>query len=165
VRRQCELLGLNRSGLYYQPAPETAENLRLMRLLDEEYTAHPFSGSRKLTRWLVQQGEAVNRKRVQRLMRLMGLEAIYPKPRLSGGGRGHRIYPYLLRDVRIERPDQVWSTDITYVPLASGFMYLAAVLAPPAASLRPGRRNRVAWRVAENENCSSDLLIIRSTLD
>ena len=99
-----------------------------MRLIDQEYTAHPFYGSRKMTRWLVQQGEAVNRKRVQRLMRLMGLEAIYPKPKLSAAGRGHRIYPYLLRDVSIERPDQVWSTDITYVPLARGFMYLAAII-------------------------------------
>jgi putative transposase len=128
VRRQCELLGLNRSSLYYEPAVETAENLRLMRRIDEQYTACPFYGSRKMTRWLVQQGEGVNRKRVQRLMRLMGLEAIYPKPKLSQAGRGHRIYPYLLRDVRIERPDQVWSTDITYVPLASGFMYLAAII-------------------------------------
>jgi putative transposase len=128
VRRQCELLGLNRSSRYYEPAGETAENLRLMRLLDEQYTACPFYGSRRLTAWLVQQGEAVNRKRVQRLLRLMGLEAIYPKPRLSVAGRGHRVYPYLLRGVRIERPDQVWSTDITYVPLPSGFMYLAAIL-------------------------------------
>jgi putative transposase len=128
VRRQCELLGLSRSSLYYGPAAETEENLRLMRLLDREYTAHPFLGSRRLTRWLIRQGEPVNRKRVQRLMRLMGLEAIYPKPRLSAARAGHRIYPYLLRDVRIERPDQVWSTDITYVPLACGFMYLAAVL-------------------------------------
>jgi putative transposase len=128
VRRQCQLLGLNRSSLYYQPAGETEENLRLMRLLDQEYTAHPFLGSRRLTKWLMEQGEEVNRKRVQRLMRLMGLEAIYPKPKLSVSGRGHRIYPYLLRNVNIERVDQVWSTDITYVPLASGFMYLAAVI-------------------------------------
>jgi len=128
VRRQCELLGLCRSGLSYEPARETAENLRLMRLIDEEYTAHPFLGSRRLTKWLIGQGEQVNRKRVQRLMRLMGLEAIYPKPKLSVAGRGHRIYPYLLREVSIQRPDQVWSTDITYVPLASGFMYLAALL-------------------------------------
>ena len=128
MRRQCELLGLCRSSLYYQPAAETAEDLRLMRLLDEEYTAHPFLGSRRMTVWLVEQGEAVNRKRVRRLMRLMGIEALYPKPRLSAGGAGHRVYPYLLRKVSIERPDQVWSTDITYVPLASGFMYLAAVL-------------------------------------
>jgi len=128
VRRQCALLGLSRSSLYYEPVPETPENLRLMRLIDEEYTAHPFLGSRRLARWLSAQGEAVNRKRVQRLMRLMGLEAIHPKPKLSAAGRGHRIYPYLLRQVRIERPDQVWSTDITYVPLARGFMYLAAII-------------------------------------
>jgi putative transposase len=129
VRRQCELLGLCRSSLYYQPASESAENLRLMRLIDREYTAHPFYGSRKMTVWLREvQGEEVNRKRVQRLMRLMGLEAIYPKPRLSLAGRGHRIYPYLLREVAIERPDQVWSADITYVPLAAGFMYLAATI-------------------------------------
>jgi putative transposase len=129
LRRQCDLLGLCRSSLYYEPAAEATENLRLMRLIDAEYTAHPFYGSRKMTAWLRKvQGESVNRKRVQRLMRVMGLEAIYPKPRLSLAGRGHRIYPYLLRDVAIERPDQVWSADITYVPLPSGFMYLAAVI-------------------------------------
>jgi putative transposase len=128
VRRQCELLGLNRSSLYYQPAAEPLENLRLMRLLDQEYTAHPFYGSRRLTAWLIRQGELVNRKRVQRLLRLMGLEAIYPKPKLSAAGRGHRIFPYLLRGVAIERPNQVWSADITYVPLTTGFMYLAATI-------------------------------------
>ena len=96
---------------------ETAENLRRMRLLDREYTAHPFLGSRRLTAWLVGQGEEVNRKRVQRLMRVMGLEAIYPKPRLSTAGKGHRIHPYLLRGVKVERADQLWSTDITYVPM------------------------------------------------
>ncbi len=128
VRRQCELLGLNRSSLYYEPAGETPENLRLMRLIDEQYTACPFYGSRRMTRWLIEQGEEVNRKRVQRLMRLMGLEAIYPKPRLSLAGTGHKIYPYLLRGVTVERADQVWSTDITYVPLTSGFMYLAAII-------------------------------------
>jgi putative transposase len=128
IRRQCQLLGLCRSSLYYQPAAETAENLWLMKLIDEEYTAHPFQGSRRLTKWLIERGEVVNRKRVQRLMRLMGLEAIYPKPKLSVAGRGQRIYPYLLRNVSIQRPDQVWSTDITYVPLAGGFMYLAAIL-------------------------------------
>jgi putative transposase len=128
VRRQCELLGLSRASLYYEPASETDENLRLMRRIDEQYTACPFYGSRRMTAWLCAQGEAVNRKRVQRLMRVMGLETIYPKPRLSQGGKGHRIYPYLLRDVAIERVDQVWSTDITYIPLAKGFMYLAAVI-------------------------------------
>jgi len=128
VRRQCALLGLSRSSLYYEAAEETSDNLRLMRLLDKQYTARPFYGSRRLTAWLVQQGEKVNRKRVQRLLRLMGLEALYPKPRLSVAGRGHRIYPYLLRGVSIKRADQVWSTDITYVPLPSGFMYLAATI-------------------------------------
>jgi putative transposase len=128
VRRQCELLGLNRSSLYYEPAGETAENLRLMRLIDERYTARPFFGSRRVTVWLRRRGEEVNRKRVRRLMGLMGLVAVYARPRTSVAGRGHRVYPYLLRGVRIERPDQVWSADITYVPLAAGFVYLAATI-------------------------------------
>jgi putative transposase len=128
VRRQCDLLGLCRSSLYYEAVPEKEENLRLMERIDREYTAHPFQGSRRMTQWLRKEGEAVNRKRVQRLLRLMGLEAIYPKPKLSISGQGHRIYPYLLRDVSVERVDQVWSTDITYVPLPSGFMYLAAII-------------------------------------
>ncbi len=129
VRRQCELLGLPRSTLYYRPAGETADNLRLMRLIDEQYTACPFYGSRKMTAWLNdKKEEGVNRKRVRRLMRVMGLEAIYPRPKLSQAGRGHRVFPYLLRGVAIERPDHVWSTDITYVPMATGFMYLAAVI-------------------------------------
>ena len=128
VRRQCELLGLSRSSLYYEPGGEAAEDLRLMRRIDEQYTARPFYGSRRMTVWLNEQGEDVNRKRVRRLMRVMGLEAIYPKPRLSLAGKGHRIYPYLLRGVKVERRDQVWSTDITYVPMPSGFMYLAAVI-------------------------------------
>src|SRR5947209_8430112 len=107
VARQCELLGLPRSSYYYQPATETEENLRLMRLIDEEFTRHPFYGSRRLTAWLQRdRGEPVNRKRVQRLMRLMGLEAIHPKPNLSAGGRSHKVYPYLLRGVSIDRVDQ-----------------------------------------------------------
>ena len=128
IHRQCELLGLSRSSFYYQPAEESPENLELMKLIDRQYTARPFFGSRRMAVWLGGQGHLVNRKRVQRLMRLMGLEAIYPKPNLSAPAVGHKVFPYLLRDVVIERPDQVWSTDITYVPLASGFMYLAAVI-------------------------------------
>ena len=128
IRRQCELLGLNRSTFYYEPSGATPEDLRVMRLIDELYTAWPFYGSRKITEELTRRGEEVNRKRVQRLMREMGLEAISPKPRLSAAGRGHKIYPYLLRGATIERPDQVWSADITYVPMPSGFMYLAAVI-------------------------------------
>ena len=127
VRRQCELLGVNRSSLYYEPVPESETNLCLMRTIDELYLHHPYYGSRRMTAVLRQQGLDVNRKRVQRLMRWMGLEAIYPKPKLSAGG-GHRIYPYLLRNVEISRVNQVWSTDITYVPLAKGFLYLVAVM-------------------------------------
>jgi putative transposase len=128
VRRQCRLLGLNRSTYYLEPAGESAENLRLMGLIDREYTECPFYGSRRMTAWLREdKKEGVNRKRVRRLMRLMGLEAIHPRPSLSAGPK-HKVYPYLLRDVRVERVDQVWSTDITYVGLPGGFMYLAAVI-------------------------------------
>jgi putative transposase len=128
ICRQCELLGLARSSFYYEAAVETAENLTLMRLIDRRYTDRPFYGSRKMTTWLQGEGHGVNRKRVQRLMRLMGLEAVYPRPKLSAPGQGHKVFPYLLRGVTIGRVGQVWSTDITYVPLASGFMYLAAVI-------------------------------------
>ena len=128
MRRQCGLVGLCRSAWYYEPATESAANLALMRLIDEEYTRHPFLGRRRLTLWLRSQGLAVNVKRVARLMRVMGLEAIYPKPRLSAPHPGHRVFPYLLRGVVVRRADQVWSADITYVPLPGGFMYLAAVI-------------------------------------
>jgi putative transposase len=128
VRRQCELLCVNRASLYYQPAGESEENLRLMRLLDEQYTRTPFYGSRRMTAWLRGQGYMVNRKRLARLMRLIGIEAIYPKPKLSQPGEGHKIYPYLLRDVEVNRVNQVWSTDITYIRMAHGFVYLVAVM-------------------------------------
>jgi putative transposase len=128
VRRQCDVLGLSRSSYYYEPGAETKENLALMAAIDREYTAHPFLGSRRMAKFLESRGQAVNRKRVQRLMRLMGLEAVYPKPKLSAGGTGHKVYPYLLRNVAINRVDQVWSTDITYVPMPAGFMYLTAVI-------------------------------------
>jgi putative transposase len=128
VRRQCELLGIQRSGLYYEPAGESSENLWLMRLLDEQYTRAPFYGSRRMTEWLATQGQVVNRKRVSRLMALMGIEAVYPKPKLSQPGEGHRIYPYLLRGTTVARVNQVWSTDITYIRMAQGFLYLVAVM-------------------------------------
>lgn len=128
VSQQCDLLDLSRSSYYYEAATGSAENLSLMALIDKEYTDHPFKGSRRMMIWLRQEGHAVNRKRVQRLMRLMGLEAVYPKPRLSVGGVGHKVYPYLLRNVVIERVNQVWSTDITYIPMPNGFMYLTAVI-------------------------------------
>jgi putative transposase len=128
IGRQCELLGLARSSFYYEPAAESPAKLALMRLIDRRYTDCPLYGSRKMTIWLHGLGHAVNRKRVRRLMRLMRLEAVYPKPKLSAPGQGHKAFPYLLRGVTIGRVDQVWSTDITYIPLATGFMYLAAVI-------------------------------------
>ena len=117
VRRQCELLGVNRAGLYYQPRGESEENLRLMRLLDEQYTRTPFYGRRRMRAWLRDQGYEVNPKRVARLMELIGIAAIYPKPKLSVPGEGHKIYPYLLEGVEVNRVNQVWSTDITYIRL------------------------------------------------
>jgi putative transposase len=114
--------------VYYRPVEAPADDLRVMRLIDEVYTACPFYGSRRMAAELARRGEVVNRKRVQRLLRAMGLEAIYPKPRLSAPVAGHRVYPYLLRGVNVERPGHVWSADITYVPLPSGFMYLAATI-------------------------------------
>jgi putative transposase len=128
VRRQCQLLGLHRSGLSYQGRGESTENLELMNLLDEQYTCTPFYGVRRMSAWLRQQGKAVNEKRVRRLLREMGIEAIYPKPRLSCQDSGAQIYPYLLRNVKIKQVNQVWSTDITYIRLVGGFIYLMAIL-------------------------------------
>lgn len=123
------MFGLARASYYYQPAQESADNLRLMNLIDKQYMETPFYGVRKMTAWLTEvKKENVNVKRIRRLMRLMDLEAIYAKPRLSVGAPGHRIYPYLLRDVKITRVNQVWSTDITYVRLVGGFVYLVAVI-------------------------------------
>jgi putative transposase len=128
IARQCELVGLSRSSFYYEAQGERAENLQLMRLLDEQYTRTPFYGIRRMTVWLRQQGYAVNPKRVARLLRTMGLETIYPKPRLSQPHPERHIYPYLLRGVPITRVNQVWSTDITYIRLQAGFVYLVAVM-------------------------------------
>ena len=129
VAQQCALLELPRSSFYYQPVAVSEDDLLLMRLLDEQYTATPFYGSRRMQVALQQRvGHAVNRKHVQRLMRGLGLEAVGPKPRLSEPHPGHKVYPYLLRDVPITRVDQVWSTDITYVRLRHGFVFLVAIL-------------------------------------
>jgi putative transposase len=122
------LLGIHRSRLYYEAVPESAENLELMRLIDGQYLKTPFWGSRNMTDFLKRRGYRVNRKRTQRLMRTMGLEGLAPGPSTSRKAPGHKIYPYLLREVLIERPNQVWSSDITYVPLGSGFLYLVAVM-------------------------------------
>jgi len=128
VNQQCELLGLARSSYYYEPQPESEYNLQLMRLIDEQYIRRPFYGSRRMREWLRGQGHGVCRDRIRRLMRLMGIEAIYPKPRLSIKDKEHRIYPYLLRDLKIDHADQVWTADITYIRLRRGFAYLVAIM-------------------------------------
>ena len=128
VRRQCALLGLARSGVYRKPAAPNLEELSLMRWIDEQYLATPFYGSRRMTAEFRKAGRQTNRKRVQRLMRLMGLEALDPKPKTSRPSARHRVYPYLLRGLAIDRPNQVWAADITYIPMARGFLYLAVVM-------------------------------------
>jgi putative transposase len=128
VTAQCALVGLPRSSYYHRPLPESDENQRLMRLIDETYLAYPFYGSRQMTLWLRARDHDVNRKRVRRLMRAMGLESLSPQPQLSAADRAHPVYPYLLRELAVTRPNQVWATDITYLPLAGGHIYLCAVL-------------------------------------
>ena len=128
IDRQCDLLGLSRAAYYYQPEEEDSLNLELMNRIDEQYTMTPYYGVLRMTAWLRRQEYEVNPKRVRRIMRKMALEAVYPKPRLSQGSKGHRKYPYLLRGLAIDRPNQVWSTDITYIRLGTGFVYLIAVM-------------------------------------
>lgn len=125
---QCRLLKIARSTLYYRPAPVSVDDLQVMRRLDEQYLATPFYGARRMAAVLRRDGWAVNRKRVRRLMRVMGLEAIYQKPNTSRQHPEHKVYPYLLRGLPIERPNQVWCADITYIPMAKGFVYLVAVM-------------------------------------
>ena len=126
--RQCSLLGVSRSSLYYQPAPASAEDLELMARMDRQYLKTPFYGSRKITAWLRAQGYQVNRKRVRRLMRVMGLQAIYRRPNTSKPAPEHKVYPYLLKGLEINRVNQVWTADITYIPMARGFLYLVAIM-------------------------------------
>ena len=128
IREQCELLDISRGSYYYEPCPETEENLALMRTLDELHLQHPVYGSRRLMVMLERIGHQVNRKRVVRLLRVMGLEALYPRRSSSQPGEGHVIYPYLLKGLAVTGPDQVWCSDITYVPMACGFLYLVAVM-------------------------------------
>ena len=128
IVKQCELLGLARASYYHRPEPETDENLRLMRVIDETYLAYPVFGSRQMARWLRRQGYPVNRKRVRRLMHQMGLEAIYQKPNTSRKHPYNPVFRYLLRRMKVERPNQVWAADITYIPIQGGFIYLCAVI-------------------------------------
>jgi putative transposase len=141
ISRQCEMLGIRRSSYYYRAKPIRPDDLKLMRQIDEMYLQNPTLGSRSISRQLKRQGKKVNRKRIQRLMRLMGIEAIYPKPHTSRPHPEHRIYPYLLRDLTIDRPNQVWAADITYVPMARGFMYLVAIMDWHS-------RKILAWRIS-----------------
>ncbi len=128
VVRQCELLNISRSSVYYSPAEASEYDLELMGLIDKLYLRTPFYGSRKMAAWLRSHGYSVNRKRVQRLMRRMGIEAIYRRPRTTRADSSHKVYPYLLRDVQIDKVNQVWATDITYIPMARGFMYLVCIM-------------------------------------
>ena len=141
LSRQCTLLGLSRSALYYTPVGESAANLALMRRIDELYLQYPFYGARQMERHLAREGVTVGRHRVRRLMRLLGLEAIYRKPRLSVANPEHRVYPYLLRGLTIDRANQVWCADITYIPVQGGFLYLVAIM--DWAS-----RRVLAWRLS-----------------
>ena len=128
VIRQCRLLTISRSGLYYQPVGISQEGLTLMKMIDRQYLVTPFYGARKMAAWLKSQGHKVNRKRVRRLMQIMGIKAIYRRPRTSQSAPGHKIYPYLLSGLKITRPNQVWAADITYIPMARGFLYLVAII-------------------------------------
>jgi putative transposase len=128
ITRQCQLLGVSRSSYYYKPNGESEENLRYMRLIDEQYLRTPFFGYRQMTRWLQRQGYPVNKKRVQRLMGIMGIQGTVPGPHTSKAHPEHKIYPYLLEGMQLSGSNLVWSTDLTYVPMPTGFMYLMAVI-------------------------------------
>ena len=128
IRRQCEMLGVARSGVYRKPRPVNDNDLEAMRRIDALFTARPFFGARRIARTLSEEGFPIDRKRARRLMRLMGVEALGPKPRTTKPAPGHKIYPYLLRDLTIDRPNQVWAADMTYIPLPRGFLYLVAVI-------------------------------------
>lgn len=141
IVRQCTLLRLNRSGVYYQPAPENAFNLMLMRLIDGQFMETPYYGARQMARHLRRLGHEVGRKRIGRLMARMGLVAIYQKPRTTVPHPEHRTYPYLLRDLTIDRPNQVWCSDITYIPMRRGFLYLTAIM-------DWATRKVLAWRLS-----------------
>ena len=128
MTRQCVLLGVSRFGLYYQPREASGENLALMQAMDRQYLETPFFGSRRMRAWLDREGMVVSRKRVQRLVRIMGLRTIYRGPRTSRSPLEHRVYPYLLEKIRVTRPNQAWAAGITYLPMARGFLYLVAIM-------------------------------------
>ena len=156
--RQCRLVSISRSSYYYKGSGESDLNLELMRRIDEQFLETPFYGSRQMTRWLGRQGYAVSRKRVQRLMRKMGLEALYPRPRTTVPHPEHKIYPYLLREREVVRANEVWCSDITYIPLRRGFLYLVAI--QDWAS-----RKVLAWRLSNTMDVSFCVEALREALD
>ena len=147
VRRQCAMLGIARSGVYRRPSAANDDDLALLRRIDELFTRWPFLGSRRMTAMLRAEGQAANRKRVQRLMRRMGIAALGPKPRTTKPAPGHTIFPYLLRDMTVERPNQVWAADITYIPVGRGFLYLVAVMDWSSRAV-------LAWRLSNTMDVS-----------
>ena len=158
LARQCRLVSMARSSYYYEGSGESELNLELMRLIDEQFLETPFYGSRQMTRWLRRQGYSVSRKRVQRLMRMMGLEALYQRPRTTVPHPEHKIYPYLLRDRQVVRANEVWCSDITYIPLRRGFLYLVAI--QDWAS-----RKVLAWRLSNTMDASFCVEALREALD
>lgn len=158
ISRQCFLIGLPRSCYYYQPCPVSQEDLLLMRIMDEQYTNHPSSGSRTMQGILLHNGFRVGRNRVRRLMQVMGLVAIYPKPRTTLIYLGHKKYPYLLRNVAIDRPNQVWCMDITYIRMRKNFMYLAAVMDWYSRCV-------LGWRLSNTMDCSFCLEAVQEALN
>ena len=158
ITRQCRLLSIARSSFYYEGTGESPLNLCLMRVIDEQFLERPFYGSRQMTRWLRRQGAPVSRKRVRRLMRLLGMHALFQRPRTSQPHPAHRIYPYLLRDVPITRPNHVWCTDVTYIPLQRGFLCLVAVM--DWAS-----RTVLSWRLSNTLDTSFCVEALREALE
>src|SRR5882724_6968256 len=157
IRRQCGLLGVARSGVYRQAPPANDNDLALMRRLDELFTAWPFLGSRRMAAMLRAAGHAINRKRVQRLMRKMGIAALGPKPNTTKPAPGHKIYPYLLRNMTIDRPNQVWAADITYLPIGRGFLYLVAIIDWASRAV-------LAWRISNTMDTSFCIAALEEAL-
>jgi putative transposase len=157
IRRQCEMLGVARSGVYRKPRPANDNDLEAMRRIDAVFTERPFFGSRRIARTLSDEGFPLNRKRARRLMRLMGIEALGPRPRTSKPAPGHKIYPYLLRGLTIDRPNQVWAVDITYIPIGRGFLYLVAVIDWASRAV-------LSWRLSNTMDASFCVAALKEAL-
>ena len=157
IRRQCAMLGLARSGVYRKPRPVNDNDLEAMRRIDALFTARPFFGARRIARTLSEEGFPIDRKRVRRLMRVMGIEALGPKPRTTKPAPGHKIYPYLLRDLTIDRPNHVWAADITYIPIGRGFLYLVAVIDWASRAV-------LSWRLSNTMDASFCLAALEDAL-